>query len=273
MRIKTNRGVGLEVVESGTGPALVLIHGLGGAKEDFEGHIDTLAEKGWRVVAFDLPGHGASARSSSTSAYSLDAFADDTLAVADSFHLDRFHLLGHSAGGMVARRVALAHPERVASLILVDTTHGPLPGLDPALAEAAAWIALNPGMEELRRRMTERDPLGTPAHQRLMSERPGYEEFNERKWAALSPEMYAALVVEMATQPDQLQDLGRITCPTLVMVGEQDTLLIDDALRMAEAIPGARLVVVSDAGHAPQLETPDAFAREVQVFLAGIPSP
>lgn len=273
MRIETNRGVGLEVVESGTGPALVLIHGLGGAKEDFEGCMASLARRGWRVVAFDMRGHGPGDRPSGASAYSLDTFADDTLAVADSCHLDRFHLLGHSVGGMVARRVALAHPERVASLTLVDTTHGPMPGLDPVLAEGAAWIALNQGMAELRRRMTERDPLGTPAHQRLMRERPGYEEFNERKWAALSPEMYAALVVEIATQPDQLQDLRRITCPTLVMVGEQDTLLIDDARRMTEAIPGARLVVVSDAGHAPQLETPATFEDEVQAFLSSVPPP
>ena len=273
MRIETNRGVGLEVVESGAGPALVLVHGLGGAKEDFEGHIDSLAQRGWRVVAFDMRGHGASDRPSGAGTYSLDTFAGDIVAVADACLVDRFHLLGHSVGGMASRRVALAHPERVASLMLVDTTHGPMPGLEPALAEGAAWIALNQGMAELRRRMTERDPLGTPAHQRLVRERPGYEEFNDRKWAALSPEMYAALIVEIATQPDQRKDLGRVTCPTLVMVGEQDTLLIDDARRMAEEIPGARLVVVADAGHAPQLETPATFEHEVQAFLSSVPPP
>lgn len=273
MRVETNQGVGLEVVERGRGPGLVLVHGLGGAKEDFDGHLDLLAAQGWRVIAFDMRGHGGSDHPPDPVAYSLDTFAGDIVDVADALSLDRFHLLGHSVGGMAARRVALDHSARVESLMLIDTTHGPMPGLDPALAEAAAWIALNQGMDELRRRMTERDPLGTPAHQRLMRERPGYEEFNERKWAALSTEMYAAMVVEIATQPDQLDQLRQIKCPTLVMVGEQDTLLLDDARRVADAIPGARLVVVADAGHAPQLETPDTFAREVQVFLSGITSP
>ena len=103
MRITTDDGVGLAVEVAGSGPGLLLVHGFGGAKEDFADHVQVLA-RDHTVVIFDHRGHGASDKPGSPAAYSLDRLATDTLQVADASGLDSFRLLGHSMGGMVARQ-------------------------------------------------------------------------------------------------------------------------------------------------------------------------
>lgn len=273
MRVEVAPGVGLAVDVRGDGVGVLLVHGLGGAKEDFAEQAEVLAGVGFRAVSPDLRGHGASDHPPGSESYGVEVFASDLEALARELFSGAFHLVGHSVGGMVAQHMALnttlAKGPRLLSLTLVDTAHGPFPGLEPSLAEAAAWIAREQGMHELRSRMAERNQGSTPAHERLVRERPGYEAYNERKWAALSAAMYSALVVEIATRPDRLRELGELHLPTLVVVGAQDLPLRGDAERMAEVIPGARLVVVEDAGHAPQLEAPERFAQELLSFLSG----
>ncbi|HYU57939.1 MAG TPA: alpha/beta fold hydrolase, partial [Actinomycetota bacterium] len=104
MRVTVDDDVRLEVREAGAGPALLLVHGFGGAKEDFADHIEALGAR-YRVVTFDHRGHGESDAPDHVEAYSLDRLAADTLQVADALGIDRFRLLGHSMGGMVARRL------------------------------------------------------------------------------------------------------------------------------------------------------------------------
>src|SRR6266511_6118555 len=149
MRVKMDDGVALEVTDTGSGPALLLVHGCGGAKEDFADHVDALAGR-HRVVTFDHRGHGESDDPPDVSAYSLDRMATDVLGVVDTLGIDSFRLLGHSMGGMVARRVVLAHPERVDALVLMDTSPGPVPGIDSQLADLAAQVALEDGKDVLR---------------------------------------------------------------------------------------------------------------------------
>ena len=92
-------------------------------------------------------------------------------------------------------------------------------------------------------------------------------EFNARKWAQVSPVAYAALLREIFSQPQQLDAMAQITCPTLVIVGEQDERFVDDATRIAATIPDAALVVVPDAGHSPQFENPELWFEAVDGFL------
>lgn len=271
MRVVTDDGVGLEVVAEGSGPGLVLVHGFGGAKEDFADHLETLGRT-HRVVAFDHRGHGASDKPEDLRAYSLRRLAADVLCVADAFGFDRFRLLGQSMGGMVAQHVALDAPERVEALVLMDTWPGSPPGIDGAAVERAARIALDRGMEELHRLMQRTpDPLSTPAHERLLRDRPGYREFCDRKFLALSPVMYAALVREVTARPDLRGELGALRCPTLVVAGEQDAAL-GGCRALQASIPGARLEVIADAGHSPQFENPEAWRRVVAGFLAQLPA-
>jgi 3-oxoadipate enol-lactonase len=266
MRVVTDDGVGLEVLEQGSGPTIVLVHGFGGAKEDFAEQVDALAAR-HRVVTFDHRGHGESDSPTDSAAYSLDRMALDTLAVADAVGADQFRLLGHSMGGMIARRLVLANPERVEALMLMDTSPGPVPGIDGELVEMAAVIALNEGMGELKRIMDAFAPLSTPAYEQLMAERPGYQEFNDRKWAALSAVMWATMGREIRDQPDELAALSVVTCPTLVIVGDQDEPFVGVSHQMAETIPGAEIVVIPDAGHSPQFENPAAWLSALERFL------
>ena len=271
-QVTTDDGVVLAVAvtEPATGvdhaPALLLVHGFGGAKEDFADHVEALARE-QRVVVFDHRGHGDSEGPPDPASYSLDRLAADTLAVADAFALDTFRLLGHSMGGMVAQRVVLDCPERVHALVLMDTSAGPPPGIDPEMVRLAADVAMSEGMDVLRRLLDEQNPLGSPAHERVLAERPGFQEYGDRKWASLAPAMWAALATEMTSRRDDLAALAAVTAPTLVLVGEQDETFIETSFRLADTVPDARLVVVPDAGHSPQFENPTVWFATLDGFL------
>ncbi len=269
VRITTNDGVGLAVDVAGTGPGLVLVHGFGGAKEDFGDHIEALA-RDHTVVIFDHRGHGASDKPDDRAAYSLDRLVADTLDVADALGLERFRLLGHSMGGMVARRLVLENPDRVEALILMDTAPGPIPGLPADDLELASAIVLAEGKDVLKPLLDERAVLDTPAYRQMLLDRPGYQEFCDKKWDDLSGVMWGTLVLEILRQPDDRARLGEISVPTLVLVGEQDKPLVKPAREMAELIPGAQLVVIPGGGHSPQFENPDAWIAAVQAFLGAL---
>lgn len=271
MRVTVDDGVELAVEVLGSGPAFVMVHGFTGAKEDFADDAARLAEH-HRVVLFDHRGHGESDKPVDAAAYSLERLAIDTLAVADAVGADRFRLLGHSMGGMVARRIVEHHPERVERLVLMDTSPGPPRGIDPDLADLAAAFVLTDGMDALRTLLDELSPLNSEADQRVRAVRPGYVEFNDRKWAAVTPVAYATLARAIVHQPPGLDAMAAITCPTLVIVGEQDAAFLDDSRAMADTISGARLVVISDAGHSPQFENPSAWFAAVDGFLRVLPA-
>jgi Predicted hydrolases or acyltransferases (alpha/beta hydrolase superfamily) len=269
VRIITDDGVGLEVLVRGAGPALVLVHGFGGAKEDFSDQIDDLA-RDHLVIAPDLRGHGESDGPEDEARYSLDRFAADLVNVLDHLDIETVLLLGHSMGGMIVRRFVLASPGRVDALVLMDTSPGPPPGLDSEIIDLGVQIANEVGMDELKRVMDAFSPLDTPAYQRSLTERPGYREFGDAKWATLSRAMYTRMLVEVRDQPDQVAALGAVRCPTLVMVGEQDETFVGVSETMAVTIPDARLVVIVNAGHSPQFENGAVWLETLRTFLAEV---
>ncbi|HZJ25751.1 MAG TPA: alpha/beta fold hydrolase [Acidimicrobiia bacterium] len=262
----TDDGVRIEVRVTGDGPGLILVHGFGGAKEDFADHVEALSRRA-RVVTFDHRGHGESDAPDDVGAYSLDRLAADVRIVADACELESFRLLGHSMGGMVARRLVLAMPERVEALVLMDTSPGPIDGIDPVLLDRAAAHALSEGKESLKTLLDAAATLETPAYQKVLDERPGYREFQEAKWNALSVVMWAAMGRDMAHQPNDLARLAWVACPALVIVGEQDAPFLGACRDMAATIPGAEFVMIPRAGHSPQFENPDAWFLALSRFL------
>jgi pimeloyl-ACP methyl ester carboxylesterase len=258
----------LAVAEAGAGGRpLLLLHGFTGAKEDFADWLEPLAVAGWHVVAPDLRGHGSSAKPAREDAYSIDRFAEDVLGLADALGWDRFTLLGHSMGGMIAQEVALRVPRRLDALILMDTSSGPV-GIDPAMLEAALHVVRSRGMDALADLLVGRPgPLDTPASRRVLAERPGFAEESERKLRACSPAMYAAMATEITGRADGLSRLADLEVPTLVLVGEQDEPFLEPSRRLRDTIPGARLVVIPDAGHSPQFEAPEAWWAALTTFL------
>lgn len=267
--------VELEVVEAGEGARpLLLVHGFGGAKEDFTDFADGLAERGWHAVAPDLRGHGASDRPPGEDAYDFGIFVDDLLALSATLGWERFTVLGHSMGGMVVQHLVLDHPERVSALVLMDTTHGPTEWVEEATVELGSSIVREHGMRtlmELQRDLRESDPLITPAFLRLLHEREGYGEFCDRKFLACSQDMWLSMASKFRTQADRLERLRGVDVPTLVIVGEQDKGFLMHSERMAKAIPGAELEIVPDAGHSPQFENPEAWWSALSSFLDDLP--
>jgi len=267
-----NDGVGLAVDVAGDGPGLLLVHGLGGAKEDFADHVATLAQD-HTVVIFDHRGHGASDKPTDRAAYSFARLVDDTVAVADAAGLDHFRLLGHSMGGMVARKIALHEPSRVDALVMMDTSAGPVPGFDPALVDIAVGVALNEGKAALKELLDLASVLESPAHKRVVTKRPGYSDFETRKWDDMSEIMWATLLHELAYQSDDLPSMVAAPhVPLLVLVGEQDEPFVIASHAIADAVAGAQLVVIPDAGHSPQFENPHAWITALTKFLTTLPA-
>jgi pimeloyl-ACP methyl ester carboxylesterase len=281
-RIDVATGVTLSVLEAGAGAPrrLLLVHGFTGAKEDFADHLDLLAgggsAGGWHVVAPDLRGHGASSKPEGPDSYSFKTFAADLLALVDALGWDRFTLLGHSMGGMIAQVTALeaGGAARLDGLVLMDTSHGPIGGIDTDMLELGKAVVADGGMAALVEAQRSQDgALDTPANQRVTAERPGYAEFGERKSLACAGDMWLGMIDEVVhAQADRLDDLaaGLAGVPVLVLVGEQDRPFGPHAERMAAGIPGARQVVISDAGHSPQFENPDEWYEALTGFLAGL---
>lgn len=259
----------LAVLEAGTGGRpLLLVHGFTGAKEDFADWIDPLAAEGWWVVAPDLRGHGDSHQPEGEDRYGIATFADELLALVAQLGWERFSLLGHSMGGMVAQHLAVHHEQRLERLVLMDTHHGAVEGLDEATVAIGLEVLRTQGLPALVELLAALPPAPrSPSEVRLRAERPGYVEWADGKVLRCSGHMYAALAIELTTRADQLPALGQLQLPTLVLVGEEDRAFVGAAHRMAAALPTAELAVVPDAAHSPQLENPAAWWAAVSGFL------
>jgi pimeloyl-ACP methyl ester carboxylesterase len=264
----------LAIAEAGAGGRpLLLVHGFTGAKEDFADWLEPLADAGWHAVAPDQRGHGASDQPAAEEAYSFDHYAGDLLGLLDALGWASAVVLGHSMGGMVVQTAALRAAERFDALVLMDTSHRALRA-DAGLIELGVAIARAEGMAAVmaaQDAMAGGDALGTSAHERVRATRPGYAEFGARKMLAASPAMYAAMltsITDATSGIDRLPELAAITVPTLVIVGDEDTPFLKPSRRMAEAIDGAELAVIPDAGHSPQFENPDAWWQALSTFLA-----
>ena len=264
----------LSIAEAGAGQSpLLLIHGFTGAKEDFTPWLDGLAASGWHAVAPDLRGHGASSKPAQETDYSFEIMADDMLSLADALGWERYVVLGHSMGGMVAQVMACEAPARLDGLILMDTTHGPLRNLDPELVDAAVAIVRSQGMDALASILAERQgPLDTAANQRLLNEQAGYAEFCDRKFRATSPVLYAAMAPAFVTAADRLERLRALpeSLPVLVIAGELDDPFLGPSRRMAADVGQAVLEIIPDAGHCPQFENTQAWWQALSSFLATV---
>jgi pimeloyl-ACP methyl ester carboxylesterase len=152
----------------------------------------------------------------------------------------------------------------------MDTSAGAPPGSDTELVMAASEVVRTGGLAALKQLSDELDLLGSESYQRVLVERPGFAEYAEYKWRSQSPVMWTTLMHEIVTQPDQLAELAALTVPTLGIVGDQDAMFLQPMDDIVRTVPGARLVVLPDAGHSPQFENSDEWIAAMLEFLGSI---
>jgi pimeloyl-ACP methyl ester carboxylesterase len=254
--------VELSVVSHGAGDPLVLLHGFTGAAEDWAGVVDELSQDR-RVVTLEHRGHGDSTNTGDAATYTFDQLVTDFAAAADTLALGRFDLLGHSMGGIVAMRYALAHPDRLRSLVLMDT--------------GAAATAEGPSHQLMRAGLALAQERGMLAVYDTIAPFMGEGEAGDRartdlrgKYERMDPVAFVTLGDELLTHASVLDRLAGLDLPTTVVVGEHDGLRTE-ADDLAATIPGSVLHVIPDAAHSPQVENREAWMKVVQEHLAQRP--
>lgn len=250
--------------ERGDGPPLLLLAGHG-TDSVYWGLQLAAFSRDFRVLALDHRGTGRSSRG--TAPLTVERMAEDTLGLLERLGIASAHLLGHSMGGLIAQTLAFRAPDRVQRLVLAATFCRV-----PARARFMAGLRT----EILAR-------LGAEAYATLMmgwSYTLGFFETEEarelrRRWVRhlerlpLDPRVLAEQA-EAVAETDLSGRIGRLRCPTLVLVGEEDFLAPPDLSReLAGLIPGARLVVLPGAGHALNIERAPEFEAAVRAFLLG----
>lgn len=243
------------------GDPLVLVHGYTGDSSDWRHQIAGFAPT-HRVLVLDHRGHGRSGAPADRESYTVERMAEDVEALVTLVGFDRFHLVGHSMGGMVAQEIALRRPERLLTLTLEDTVHDfSLGRSEPVrrLVEARLRVAEQQGMEALARLPAPPRPPHMPA-ERLAEE--------QERLARMSVDGFAGAWQAMCRWPGTEQRAHAIRTPTLVIHGELDAPLALGSRWLADNIPGARLVVVPEAAHSPQFERPELFDAALRRHIA-----
>lgn len=253
------------------GRPLVLVHGLTGHRADWQARQGELARLG-RCIAPDLRGHGDSTNTGDAGSYRFAQLVDDLRALLDHLEVDRCDLLGHSVGGMVALRFALEQPDRVASLVAMDTAPFAPVGYSARLFEAGGAYAREHGMPALQQRAEEVAKSGkrpaSPSDRHIERWADRYWPHHRRRFSAMDPLAYQELGYEMVGQQGVAERLAEIRCPALVMVGSDDTDFLPGADALEAGIPGARRVTIPEAGHHPHQENPEEWLRVLREHLA-----
>jgi pimeloyl-ACP methyl ester carboxylesterase len=265
-------GVTAQLLTAGEGVPLVLLHGDGDSPAVWQWVLPALARE-HQVFAPSLPGHADTDKPRVD--YSREYMTQFIRRCLDALALDRCVLVGHSIGGLVALRLALADPDRFPALVLLDSTGlgpevNPLLALEslPVVGEFAIATARSPFGDTLRAlsRVSQlfwrpdRAPAGWLAEQRRLALLPGFLDASiAAKRAVLGPWGQREVLL------DQLHNLRM---PTLVMWGANDAIVpVVHAQRAVRRLPDAELAVVSQCGHMAHVERPEEFLGALVPFL------
>jgi 3-oxoadipate enol-lactonase len=253
--------VALHHVVEGDGPVVVLGASLGTDLSMWDALAADLRHD-HRVVRFDTRGHGGSPVPSG--GYTLPQLADDVVALADTLGVGRFAYVGLSLGGAIGQVLALEHADRLTSLVLCCTA--------PVFGDAATWsgraaVVRREGVESLVGPTSERWFT-----QAFRAEHPTEVERVMGLFRATPPEGYAGCCDALAAY-DVTGRLGEINVPTRVIAGGADPGTPPEVGRaMAEAIPGADLVVIDGVAHIANIAAPAEFNAAVRAHLVATAS-
>ena len=253
-RIKLN-GIDWHWSTRALAPAVLLVHAFPLDHRIWDAQIEALSAS-FRVLAPDLRGFGQSEVTGGR--VGMPQFADDLAALLDALGIAApVALAGLSLGGYVALAFWQAYAHRLRALVLCDTRAAADPPEVAAGRSAAADRVLAEGAEFLAQSMLPR--LLSP---QTIQRRPEIVESIRGNILSHDPRGIAAAARGMAVRPDMTASLGRIRCPTLVLVGREDGVSPPGEMRaIAAAIPAARFVEIAGAGHLTAVEQPDRVSR------------
>lgn len=250
--------VDLAYGEAGHGPPLVLLHGLGGSRNDWPLQLPAFVQR-YRTVAVDLRGHGLSPKPPGP--YRIGLMAADVALLLMRRKTGPAHVLGLSLGGAVAQQMALDYPELVRSLVLVNTASRFVSSqwrhrLLGAQRFAAAYLqGMDSVAEDVAQRLfplLEQAPLRNETIERIRSNDLG--AYRASLWSLARFNLTALLEL--------------ISCPTLIVAGDQDnTIALQAKVELAKRIPNSRLEIITGSGHATPIDQPELFNQVVLRFL------
>lgn len=248
--------------EAGEGDALVLLHGIGGSSESWEGQLGQLSDR-YRVIAWDMPGYGGSDGFDS-SAPTVDDYANSLMALLGFLAIEKVHVLGQSIAALVASRFCVRNPDRIKSYIFAHGLTG-LGGLD----DEARKIAKNGRLEVFKtlgpkRFAREKGPA-------IMS--PSVSDEAREKavgiMAKVNPVGFCQ-AVEMLSTANLFDDIDSIHLPALVLCGADDPIAPETVCRTVQAsLTDSQFCLIPDVGHYSATEKPELFNQAVLRFLNG----
>ena len=251
-------GGGISYLEKGSGPELLLMHGIGGNAKSWRAQLQGLSEN-FRVIAWDSPGYGDSELRTGT----LDQYVEAVVRFLDSLGIGRAHILGHSMGGVIAQGVAGYASDRINNLILSSTFKGDGVAHDAQLQ--AGYLArlkdietMTPEEFGLARAETMLGDLATPGIRKEVAQ-----------IASEVTPLGLRAACELLNLADTSQILMSLKKPVLVLTGKKDTIIDREKTReMTKLIPAFEQVEFSNSGHAAYLEEPKVYNTVVKGFLS-----
>jgi pimeloyl-ACP methyl ester carboxylesterase len=244
-------GVKIYYEVAGDGPALILTHGYSSTSAMWAGQIEPLA-RNFKVITWDMRGHGASDYPDDPAAYSEAATVADMAALLDAAGAKDAIVGGLSLGGYMSLAFHATHPERTRALLIVDT--------GPGYKNDQAREGWNEGAIKRAERF-EAEGLPDPAKLG-----PEVRLARHRDATGLA---HAARGMLTQRNARVIESLPTIAIPAVVIVGANDTPFLAASDYMAAKIPGAKKVVIADAGHSANIDQPAAFNAALLGFLAG----
>ena len=265
----TEDGIRLYCEETGTGMAVIFVHEFAGDLRSWEPQLRHFGRR-YRCVAFNARGYPPSDVPESPAAYSQTLAADDIKAVLDHLAIDKAHIVGLSMGAFAALHFGFRHPHRALSLCVAGCGYGAEPEqrarFRAEAEEIAGFIksAQMPAFAEkyaygpTRVQFENKDPRGFAEFKRMLAEHSALGSANTQ----------LGVQRERPSLFDLVEDMKRITVPTLVLSGDEDWPCLLPGILMKKSIPSAALSVMPNCGHAINLEAPDEFNRILGEFVA-----
>ncbi len=243
-------GVEIYYETHGTGPALLLTHGYSATSQMWQGQIDALSKR-HTLILWDMRGHGQSASPRDETKYSEELTTADMAALLDEGGFDDAVIGGLSLGGYMSLAFHTDYPDRTKALLIIDTG----PGFKKD-APREEWNKTAQARAEAIEAKGARALEGRSAEQAQSQ----HKDIEGLAWAARY----------LLTQKNDrvIQSLPHIAVPSLVIVGADDKPFLAASDYMANKIPGAEKVVIPNAGHAANIDQPQAFNEAVEKFLS-----